>query len=225
MVFITQKSMKNKYGADIGALETAYINFFTKEDVLPHKSVFLPIPNHLSHLHKLIETFHPDLIILTGGNNINPQSFGSDEKIEDISPIRDKVEGYLLDFAFANNIPVIGICRGFHFINVHLGGKLTLNLPNHTPAKSHICQFNGEKYIVNSYHNHGIMPGDLSKELKPIAKTIDGRYIEAFTHISSKKTNDKCILGVQWHPERLNTDTAFFRLLINKFINVRFNNL
>lgn len=218
VIFITQKRMKDKHGANVDGLESAYITFFTKENIFPTQSVLVPVPNHIGHLRRLLNGLHPCLFILTGGNNIDPQSFGSDERLEDLAPRRDKVESYILDFAFAENIPVIGICRGSHFINVYLGGRLTLNLLNHKPGDSHYCQFDGKNYHVNSYHNHGIVQDGLAKELTPIAKTTDGRLIEAFTGSGSGKTGNMRILGVQWHPERSGADTDFFRLLVNRFI-------
>ena len=212
IVLLSQKRFKDKHGAQIDGLDSAYLDFFINNDVFPAQAVFVPVPNQLIDLRSLVKTCVPDLIILTGGNNINPLSFGSDVRLDGLSPKRDEVEKALLDFALAKGIPVIGICRGFHFINVYLGGKLTLNLSNHRPGKDHSCQFDGKKYNINSYHNHGIAPDDLAKELRPIGKTIDGKLIEAFAGPQ--------ILGVQWHPERPGADKELFRLLVNEFIKL-----
>ena len=47
----------------------------------------------------------------------------------DITPLRDEVEYALLDYAFAHNLPVYGICRGIQILNVYLGGTLWEDLP------------------------------------------------------------------------------------------------
>ena len=47
----------------------------------------------------------------------------------DVTPLRDAVEYALLDYAFAHNLPVYGICRGIQILNVYLGGTLWYDLP------------------------------------------------------------------------------------------------
>lgn len=220
IVFITQKSIRDEYGLDLDALEAAYITYFTGENIFSSPPVLLPVPNNIIQARCLTATLSPDLIMLTGGNNIDPASFGSDAKLDDLAPRRDEVEGYLLDFALAEGIPVIGICRGFQFINVHLGGTLTLNLSGHPPAIDHDCEYDDKKYRVNSFHNHGITSDDLAEALVPLAVTVDGSLIEAYTAGDKGRTGSKRILGVQWHPERQGADTRFFKRLVEKYIGI-----
>ena len=55
----------------------------------------------------------------------------------DLTPLRDEVEYRLLDYAFAHNLPVYGICRGIQLLNVYLGGTLWQDLPTgHEPYRA-----------------------------------------------------------------------------------------
>jgi putative glutamine amidotransferase len=218
LIFITQKSIRDEYGFELDALEATYITYFTGENIFSSPPVLLPVPNNIVQARRLNAALRPDLLVLTGSNNIDPKSFGSDVKLDDLAPRRDEVERYLLDFSLAENIPVIGICRGFHFINVYLGGNLTLNLSGHPPAVGHDCEYEGKKYRVNSFHNHGITADDLAEGLVPVARTTDGRLIEAYAATGRGKTSGKRILAVQWHPERPGADTHLFQRLVEKYI-------
>lgn len=204
IIFITQKQLKDKHETMLDGLESNYLYFFNSWGTL------VPIPNSLDQVYDLFKLAKPDLIILTGGNNINPESYNSQEKLDDLALRRDDVEHTLLDYALKDNIPVIGICRGFHFINVYLGGKLTLNLPNHLPGYSHLCSFENKSYKVNSYHDHGITLSDLSSKLTPIITVYN--LVEAFIR--------KNILGVQWHPERPDGNKELFDLLVKRYLKL-----
>jgi len=65
--------------------------------------------------------------------------------------------------------------------------------------------------IVNSYHNFGITPKDLAKDLFEIAIDQD-KNIESFKH------KELPIHGIMWHPERdIKQDIYFdfFRSIFN----------
>ena len=212
-IFITQKKMRDRHGSDLDALETAYIRFFLEAAILPANVIFIPVPNRLEHARLLFSACIPALLVLTGGNNTDPITFGVEIALDDLAPKRDEVEAFLLEQALSRGIPVLGICRGFHFINVYLGGRLSLNLQNHPPAVPHICQYQGKEYTVNSYHHHGIKTGDLAAPLTPIAFSCSGEMVEAFA-----TSQGGGILGVQWHPERPGADTELFRVLFEKYL-------
>ncbi len=70
-------------------------------------------------------------IILTGGNIVNPKKYKSRNHLSDVYLERDETEKLLFNYAINKELPILGICRGFHFINVELGGKLTHNISCH----------------------------------------------------------------------------------------------
>jgi len=151
---------------------------------------FLPIliPNLIHDPASYLEKLKPDILILTGGENI-----GS-------SPKRDATEKSILKYALAKSLPTMGVCRGMQFINNHFGGKLS-PIPGHA-GTSHTVKFTaplhdicGSHATVNSFHNFGILPNDLAEDLTSIATDEKG-YIEAFFHSRAP------LMGIMWHPER-----------------------
>ncbi len=210
--------MRDRHGAELDALDTAYLDFFAKGDVLPKDIVLIPVPNNPENAAKLISSQKPDLIILTGGNNIDPQSFGLNIEVDDLAKNRDATEKVLFDCAVSSAVPILGICRGFQFINVMLKGKLTLNLRDHPAAVRHSCLYDGNKYMVNSFHNHAISNKDISAELRPLVTTDKAGIVEAYAGKIKSDAGICKILGVQWHPERPGADTVLFKKLFNQYI-------
>ena len=75
----------------------------------------IPIPNFKTNIKKSIDfifkKFPPSAIVLSGGNDIGEYKN------------RDILEYYMIDLAIANNIPLIGICRGMQIINSYFGPR------------------------------------------------------------------------------------------------------
>jgi len=167
-------------------------------------------------------------IIIIGGMDYPPELYGEDihPKTEIMEMRRVKSDYYLLDLAMEHNKPVLGICAGMQLINIYFGGKLIQHLDNldiHYGEKEHlVTQSAGrwlsqiehrESFIVNSNHHQGIDTGFIGKNLVPVANSEDGG-IEALEY-----TGDQCILGIQWHPERmrdLHHRKAMFEFFINQ---------
>ena len=148
----------------------------------------LPVPNLARGAAGYVDALAPDLVVLTGGDDIGE------------TPARDAAESEILDFAIARSIPVLGVCRGMQVINRRYGGT-TVPVENHV-ACHHDVHFSrawqpeyGAEGAVNSYHNQGIAPSTLGSGLDTTATDDDGG-IEAFRHA------DLPIAGIMWHPER-----------------------
>ena len=62
------------------------------------------LPNIGKKANALIEAFGLDGLILTNGNDIGA------------APIRDETELSLVETAIKTNLPVLGVCRGFQFL-------------------------------------------------------------------------------------------------------------
>ena len=74
-----------------------------------------------------------DGIIITGGEDINPLFYNDTLNLKlcgDIDHRRDTLEKKLLDYAFENKIPLIGVCRGMQMVNVARGGTLFGDIPS-----------------------------------------------------------------------------------------------
>jgi len=128
-------------------------------------------------------------------------------------PKRDELEKKLLADALERGIPVLGICRGAQFINVHLGGTLHQDISsfyNETPKAETI--YPRKKILitegsslhdiigsgtakVNSLHNQAVdKPGD---GVALVAREPNGvvQGLEIAEH--------PFVIGIQWHPEYL----------------------
>ncbi|HAX47653.1 MAG TPA: gamma-glutamyl-gamma-aminobutyrate hydrolase family protein [Ignavibacteria bacterium] len=175
-------------------------------------------------------------LLLTGGVDIFPEFYNDWEdgkKREDYIPARDGFEFKLLEFAFENKYPVLGICRGLQVINCKLNGSLindieTIRNTNHrkiseTEDRLHgvnvksntlLLEVVGETSgIINSSHHQAI--DRLGEGLLVSARADDG-IIEAIEW--ETKTGKPFMLAVQWHPERMpDKNSRFSKNIIDKF--------
>ena len=146
------------------------------------------IPNALANVPQYLKFLAPDLLVLTGGDDLGA------------TPLRDATETAVLEYACANGIPVLGVCRGLQFMNVHFGGRLV-------PVAGHVARphpvnfasswraFYGETASVNSFHETGIRKDCLAPGLTATAHDEAGA-VEGVVHESLP------LAGVMWHPER-----------------------
>jgi putative glutamine amidotransferase len=78
-----------------------------------------------------------DLIILTGGEDVDPESYGQETgKYTHVNKKRDSLEFELLypekiSQAFIKKIPKLGICRGAQLLTVYSGGTLIQHVEGH----------------------------------------------------------------------------------------------
>jgi len=70
----------------------------------------------------------------------------------------------------------------------------------------------GDRKLVNSFHNQGVVTETLGRELSILAKSSDG-VVEAIEHQSMP------ILGIMWHPERPRSDVEFDKRLVSSFFD------
>lgn len=192
-VLISPKVFSNpNYHELNNILDFEYINFFENLGYLP-----VIIPNNSKNIESFFKLDNVELVVLSGGNNVNPNLYGSSDDLGDVFNVRDNAESKIIEESIKRDIPLFGICRGFHMINVYFRGSLTHGISNHVRKDHKLISDNSilNDVVTNTYHNQGILDEDLASELDIIAKTEDG-FIECFKHKQYK------ILGVQWHPER-----------------------
>ncbi len=66
-----------------------------------------------------------DALLLTGGGDVDPELYGGNpQAAELVNRQRDDFELALIHGAHARNMPILGICRGIHILNVAHGGTL-----------------------------------------------------------------------------------------------------
>jgi gamma-glutamyl-gamma-aminobutyrate hydrolase PuuD len=169
-----------------------------------------------------------DGVVLSGGADIDPASYGHDPHPETIGtrPERDRAELALLEAALARDMPVLAVCRGSQVLNVLRGGDLVQHLPdvlgheNHkvTPGAfadhevtlrdgSRVGTALGGRAPVKSHHHQGF--GAIGDGLVESAWAEDGT-IEAL-----EDPGRRFAVGVLWHPEE-GEDGALFGALVEQ---------
>lgn len=134
---------------------------------------------------------------------------------EELLPQRARFDFELAKIALESGKPLLGICGGHQLIWIALGGGLLQDIPNHRPTNdtedvyhnvdietdSQILSkiFNPMKIQVNSWHHQAVNPENPAKGVKICAWAEDGTP-EAFEGLDKR-----FLLGVQWHPERINS--------------------
>jgi putative glutamine amidotransferase len=174
-------------------------------------------------------------ILLPGSRfDVDPQRYGEEPIPEcgEPDPARTAVDELLLQDAFSLYKPILAICGGMQSLNVWLNGSLTQDLKNgvnHSPgrevAEAHpirimagsrlaglVPQDYAAEPLVNSSHHQAIkVAGD--GLLVSAVCTGDG-VVEAVELDSS----EHFVSGVQWHPERTYTQSAFSRAIFAAFV-------
>jgi len=203
---LTQTAVHQERSHD--RLNHNYITFLEELNIKP-----ILLPNSIKNPELYVKSLEVQGIILTGGNDVSPNLYRQEVvSCKNISPIRDEIETKLIRLATKDNIPILGICRGMQIINVFFGGSLIQNIKsilrtkvNHVDS-THLNKIVNPKIVkllgnseftVNSFHDQGIVPTSLAKNLKIFSVSKDDGIIEGFFH----KTYP--IIGIQWHPERL----------------------
>jgi len=198
----------NSYGEIRDCIDQNWFKIFNELDLLG-----VQIPNQQSKLESWISEIGLDGFILSGGNDLSCLDNPSNPSIE-----RDETEKIVLDYAYRNNLPVLGICRGLQMINYYFGGSL-VSIENHIGLNHQIkflCSSNNKIIYrnVNSYHSWSIRSDSLGEELIPFAWDLCGN-VEAIKH---SKLN---WVGLMWHPERTRSlDYEDKKVFINLFFNI-----
>jgi gamma-glutamyl-gamma-aminobutyrate hydrolase PuuD len=150
-------------------------------------------------------------LILAGGVEVDPAVYGEewDERVEEPQPGRDRFEMALAKAAIEADVPVLGVARGMHVLNVTLGGTLIRWLPEavhhdrHAASTPHSIQVSvsskagkaiGDHIEVSTPHHQGLRR--LGTGLIAIA-WADDQIVEGV-----ELQGHRFCVGVQWHPER-----------------------
>lgn len=162
-----------------------------------------------------------DGLILSGGGDPSPLLWGEEPhyNLGAVDAKRDKFELALIQKMAKLDKAILGICRGAQIINVAFGGSLWQDLKERSDYMCHsqtadLNQYwhkislagkllellNQEAMTVNSNHHQGIRR--LGENLEVGAVAADG-LVEAIY-----STKHKFVLGVQWHPERLDHEPS-----------------
>lgn len=213
----------NYEGMD-ATLRYAYYNKVIEAGGIP---VIIP---PVSDRHVLVGTLDSlDGLILSGGGDYNPLWCGEEPspRLHNINSKRDLPELLITRLAYNRQIPMLGICRGIQTLAVALDGHVAQDIASPTikhsqdadrgevthsvtlHKNSEICRLYGTQNIfVNSFHHQAV--SDAGQRFWVTATAPDGT-IEAI-----ESTEQKSIMGVQWHPEWLESGLPIFKWMIRK---------
>jgi putative glutamine amidotransferase len=174
-------------------------------------------------------------ILLPGSKfDIDPQRYGEAPIPECGASDADRtaVDELLLQEAFSLYKPILAICQGVQTLNVWLNGSLIQDLktavdhrPGRTVAEAHSVRIAPGSRLagliplgqpaeaqVNSSHHQAIrLAGD---GLLVSAVSVGDGVVES-VELDSR---EHFVLGVQWHPERTYSQSAFSRAIFAAFV-------
>lgn len=187
-----------------------------------------------------------DLLVLPGGADVNPFSFG--EAPGFYTSNTDVHKQYFFDAMLQQyinkRIPILGICLGMQQLAAHFGCTITQNFFKHEQSKQrwetahNLTAFNKKgthivveeatelkppfKFEVNSHHHQGITSSNFNwNELLGLfyAFNHDDRSNNNFNDVIIEifKHRELPIYGVQYHPEELRDDVS--KNIILKLLN------
>jgi putative glutamine amidotransferase len=177
-----------------------------------------------------------DGLLLAGGVDIHPKEFGEAvlPACGEIDTARDATELCLTRWALAASQPIFGICRGIQTLNVAAGGSLYQDIGSQLEtdlkhnyrvpeakvlahaveieAGSHVARVLGATHVeVNSLHHQALK--EIAPGLRVVARAPDG-IVEAV-----EATDDRFVVGVQFHPEWLLDEDARMVRLFEEFVS------
>lgn len=209
---------------------TFFMNQTYYQFLSSHFHIELVIPRQNQQYQDIVQ--RNDALLICGGCDINPRYFHESlhptTQLED--PLIETTDFALLQQFYHNQKPIFGICRGIQVINVFFKGNLYQDIASqYTTSLQHthenhiveiqpntrLSQYFPHSIQVNSSHHQNI------KEVPPLfhinAISEDG-LIEGI--------ENKHVLAVQWHPERLSTkhQKAFMQMMIDFITNNELSN-
>ena len=175
---------------------------------------------------------HCDGLLLSGGVDINPATYGEQPhpELNATTPERDAHELALLAEAKRRGLPILAICRGIQLVNVAYGGTLYQDIPAQVPdsiqhsqrsarhlpshdvtvSPSRLYELVGASIAVTSFHHQAVK--DLGANLQVVATSTDG-IVEAV-----EATDHPWLVAVQWHPEMSHAADEPSRRIFEAFV-------
>lgn len=207
----------------------AYLDGIIQAGGIP---VIFPFTEETDDVKILVDTV--DGVIMTGGQDVNPDRYGQELLGEMVVPCekRDGLEFKVMQEILKSRKPILGICRGLQVINVALGGSLYQDLPTQHPSDinhrqpapydipSHEVEvlpdtplrhcLGDERINVNSCHHQAIK--ELAEPLEAMAISTDGLVEGVY------RPDYPFLWAVQWHPEFMQKKDENSQRIFKSFI-------
>ena len=219
-------------GSDPGYNQRSLPEYLAALHASGAEPVVVPLHEQQDRVARLLAGVHG--ILLPGSpHDVDPQRFGEDPIPEcgEADPTRAAVDELLLQDAFNLQKPILAICHGTQTLNVWCNGTLIQDIKtevNHQPgravANAHPARITPGSRLsrlvpsaegpipqVNSSHHQAVrISGDnlLVAAVSPVDGVIEAVELDSAAHF---------VVGVQWHPERTYTQSAFSRAIFAAF--------
>ena len=208
----------------------SYVQAIESAGGLPVLIPFMKDPDSLRALFARL-----DGLLLSGGIDLHPSSYQEEVQatLTETDLELDTLELALARWAYQEDVPTLGICRGMQLLNVSLGGTLYQDLA--TSYKSDIQHANGSLPRNQIIHSIGIVPDSHTHQVLG----VDSVMVNSIHHqaikklgkgiLASGRSDDGIIevieipdrsfmLAVQGHPEELYREHPIWSRLFRAFI-------
>lgn len=158
-----------------------------------------------------------DALILSGGDDVDPSSYGETPhpSVGTTDRVCDEFEIALVRAAIQVRLPVLAICRGLQILNVALGGTLDQHITGRPGLLDHgIPGPDGEPLLHEVVIDDGSL---LARSMRTRTATCSSHHHQAIDQLAptlrvTSRSSDGVIegveltghdnvLAVQWHPE------------------------
>jgi putative glutamine amidotransferase len=196
----------------------------------------LVIPPHLETAPLRVIFERLEGLILSGGGDVQPALFGEEDSglLQSVDEQRDRMELALAQWALAEELPLLAICRGIQVLNVATGGTLVQDIPSQVPhALSHSSPTGRPMDVVD--HTVEVAAGNRLAALVGAGKlgvntahhqavkavgaglTITARAPDGVVEALENPDHPFCV-GVQWHPEAMVESHSVMRYLFEGLV-------
>ncbi len=223
------------FAVRIGISKTSpnYINWLKRSD-----STAIPVNLYTFSIDSSILVLNDcQALLLTGGEDVYPGFYGKESdtsRCTGINRHRDTLELALIARALDLKIPIFAVCRGQQILNVALGGKLIIDIPG--DFNTTICHQCSD--YLHCLHKVNVMANSLLAEISgcdsAIVTTNHHQAVEILSPLLCANAHSpdgliegvewkdpagrSFLMGVQWHPERMEKSNPLSGSLADEFI-------
>lgn len=196
-------------------------------------AVLIPIFNDLTALESLLTRL--DGLLFSGGADIEPDRYNGETHLQlgEVDPRLDEFELMLAHWAFQENIPILGVCRGMQLLNVALGGSLYQDINEQRPSSIQHCKrdlprntlihsvhvdegsrmeeiLGTNEFWVNSLHHQAIKTPGKNVHISGWAEDGVAELMEARDY--------DFVMAIQCHPEEIFSSEPACTRLFSAFV-------
>lgn len=161
------------------------------------------------------------LLFLWGGEDISPSLYGQAPvraRAGEKPSRRDEIEVNLAKAAIQEGIPILGICRGAQLMCALGGGSLYQHVDNH--GVNHWLNYKDHKVMSNSCHHQMMIPTEDMQVLATTECRSPKKWQDQEDCVIVNEPEPEIVympkhkaLGVQGHPEWMDYDSEFVKLV------------